>query len=346
MVRGTLMGSHSHPTDSKIDVHVYRRADKYLARGRFQGRPFGVTLGSSEHEANVRLRQLLADLDAGSFISPREAKKRQVSQGRVARLTLRQLTSEFLSEKRKTRGQQTVANYRARLRPVLDFVEQPTVFPRWPLAMDINRAFVIELRFFKSTRGNPQRSRRCPSKANLCGANCQRARVLGTMLCWARQADVRKLPVTWINPLSVELIGRRPSKDPLHNDPLPIEQRMKIVALMNRWQLCQLALSIILPCARRSHRLTCYRRQFRKRVATNRNAAGRRRLYQEPHVIYGAVPRGSPPAFAPALGDGTKDRCYEAERRSLWGRHTVLTPRKRFFGYLNGIWRAHGRAVC
>ena len=66
----------------------------------------------------------------------------------VPRLSLRQLVNEFLTEKRKLRGRRTADNYRCRLRPVLDFAEQPVSHGRWPLAMDIDRDFVVELRSF------------------------------------------------------------------------------------------------------------------------------------------------------------------------------------------------------
>ena len=70
MVRAVLAGSHSHATASGINVHIYRRDGKYLARGRYQRRLFGATLGSSEKAAVVRLRQLLVDeFDVGLIVS-------------------------------------------------------------------------------------------------------------------------------------------------------------------------------------------------------------------------------------------------------------------------------------
>ena len=70
--------------------------------------------------------------------------------------------------------------------------------------------------------------------------------VLG-LLWLGRDADVRKLPADWMNPLTPDLIGKPPGKDPLRKSPLPIQQRIGLIQCMDRWQLCQLSLSLALP---------------------------------------------------------------------------------------------------
>ena len=55
MVRAELMGSHTHRTLDGIQVHVWQRRGKYLARGRYQGQAFGETLGDNVAEATARL---------------------------------------------------------------------------------------------------------------------------------------------------------------------------------------------------------------------------------------------------------------------------------------------------
>src|SRR5262249_2927074 len=70
---------------------------------------------------------------------------------------------------------------------------------------------------------------------------------LRTLLGWARSAEVRKLPVEWHSPLTHELIGEPPTKDPLRQDPLPMDTREKLAGLMDAWQLCHLALFLVLP---------------------------------------------------------------------------------------------------
>jgi hypothetical protein len=89
MIRAELMGGHTHATLDGARVHVWRRGPKYLARGRFQGRPFGETLGASEAEAAARLRQVLAEIEGGSYIRPSEAAKRPLPRGQVPRCSTR-----------------------------------------------------------------------------------------------------------------------------------------------------------------------------------------------------------------------------------------------------------------
>ena len=55
MVRAELMGSRTHRTLDGIQVHVWQRRGKYLARGRYQGQAFGETLGDNVAEATARL---------------------------------------------------------------------------------------------------------------------------------------------------------------------------------------------------------------------------------------------------------------------------------------------------
>jgi hypothetical protein len=129
-------------------VHVWRRGDKYSARGRYQGQAFGETLGGDVASATSRLRQLLVEIGDGSFVRPSEANKRARSVTKVPRLTLRQLLDEFLSEKRKVRGEKTAVTYKSRLMPVLDCAETAAHRKRWPLALDIDREFAVALRTF------------------------------------------------------------------------------------------------------------------------------------------------------------------------------------------------------
>jgi integrase len=67
------------------------------------------------------------------------------------------------------------------------------------------------------------------------------------MLAWAADTCNRKLPPGWVNPVTHAHVGTPPAKDPFRRDPLPVEVRARIVGLMDRWQLCTLAPSLILP---------------------------------------------------------------------------------------------------
>jgi hypothetical protein len=72
MVRADLMGAHSHATLSGIKVHVYRRDNRFIARGRYEGSSFGEVLGSDEEEAIARLRQLLAEIENAATFAHRK----------------------------------------------------------------------------------------------------------------------------------------------------------------------------------------------------------------------------------------------------------------------------------
>src|SRR6516164_507952 len=105
----------------------------------------------------------MTEIENGSFVRPSESRKRQLSKHRSPRLSLCQVISEFLDETRKIRGKQTADTYKSRLMPVLDFAEQTVHQRRWPLAMDIDRDFVIALRTFlfnhqTSRNGRPSKT--------------------------------------------------------------------------------------------------------------------------------------------------------------------------------------------
>jgi integrase len=248
MVRAELMGGHTHSTLAGVSVHVWRRDGKYLARGRHQGQPFGETLGGDALQAAARLREILTKIDHGSYVRPSDGRKQLVSRGRIARLTLRELVADFLAEKRGSRGRQTAGDYAARLAPVLDFAERSDNLKRWPLAVDTDAEFVRSLRAFlfqyRSARnGRPGGEPRPLSARQIVNV----LECLRTMLHWARSARVRKLPADWVMPLTPALIGSPPPKNPLRDDKLPLDARAAIASRMDRWQLCHLALSLVLP---------------------------------------------------------------------------------------------------
>jgi integrase len=248
MVVATLSGQHSHKTVLGVDVHIWRRGNTYLARGSFEGRRFGETLGNDELEASARLRRLLGEIESGAYVRPSEACKRPLSRPTVSRLTLRQLLDAFLAEKRKTRGENTSATYKSRLLPVLDFVELPANRKQWFLARDIDRSFAIGLKSFLH-KCQTTRNGRTRGKQKLLSTRqiINILECLQTALAWARRADIRHLPANWLSPFTPDLIGSPPTKDPLRHDLAPIAARLALVRSMDRWQLCHLALSLVLP---------------------------------------------------------------------------------------------------
>ncbi|WP_439627018.1 hypothetical protein [Gemmata sp.] len=117
MTQGELLGGHAHETASGKTVYVWRRGERYLARGRWNGRYFGETLGNDTATAARNLRRLLNAVEDGAYRPPSEARARQLSDSPVPRLTFRQLADEFLTAKRKQVGVQTAADCRWRCGP-------------------------------------------------------------------------------------------------------------------------------------------------------------------------------------------------------------------------------------
>jgi hypothetical protein len=70
MVRSELLGAHSHVAAGKVQIHVWFRGGKYLARGRYEGKAFGETLGADVGEASARLRRLLGEIEDCSYVRP------------------------------------------------------------------------------------------------------------------------------------------------------------------------------------------------------------------------------------------------------------------------------------
>lgn len=248
MTRADLLGGHTHQTLCGKRVHVYRRDGTYIARGRLRGRAFGESLGADPHRAAARLRQVLTEIEAGAYHRPSEGRTRPLAPCLAPRLTFRQLADEFLSAKRTLRGAATAADYSARLVPILTFADLPANRARWPLAADIDAAFAAEARAFlhvcRSTRnGRPGGQPRPLSPRQVVNV----METLRGVLAWAADPRNRRLPAGWVNPLTPDLVGTPPAKDPLRPDPLPLPDRVRLVEAADRWRLCQLALSFVLP---------------------------------------------------------------------------------------------------
>jgi hypothetical protein len=248
MVSAELVGQHTHETVDGKRVHIWTRAGRYLARGRHQGHAFGRDLGADAKEAAAALRRLLVELEDGTFVRPRESRKRQLKARQAPRNTIRQLCNAFLVEKRKLRGKQTADDYRNRLTPLIEFSEQPEILHGCPYAADIDRDFVIRLSTFLHERKVTRNGRVAAAEKPLSAAqifnilDCAR-----TMVNWARRPEVQQLPITLGNPFTEDLVGRRPAKDPLREVVFPIDLRIQLVGQMDPWQLCQLCLAMVLP---------------------------------------------------------------------------------------------------
>jgi hypothetical protein len=124
MLRAELMGRHTHRTLNGVEVHIWRRGGKFLARGSIRKRRFGETLGAEIIEAESRLRRILSEIEHGTYLAPTEARQRPLKHGPPPRLDFRQLVDRYLSIMRPLRGKKTAADYRARLLPVIEYCER------------------------------------------------------------------------------------------------------------------------------------------------------------------------------------------------------------------------------
>lgn len=248
MVRAELMGQHTHETADGIHVHVWRRNDSFLARGRHQGRPFGKVLGKDEREAGARLRRLLGDLEAGCFVRPSEAAKQLIKTGVQARLRIRELCDVFLREKRRLRGLQTAADYRNRLEPLIEFAEAPEVLKRWPLVQSVDHEFALSFRAFLQTRkvrpnGRASGTTRLISQRQVFNILDS----VRTLFHWAKEPRHNSMPAGLENPFTNEIVGDKPRKDPLRPNPIPLEARIGLVQHMDLWELTHLSGALVLP---------------------------------------------------------------------------------------------------
>jgi hypothetical protein len=117
MMRDELLGQHTHATEVGVDVHIWRRGPKFLARGRYNGAAFGESLGDNAEDA----------IDNGTYIRASDRPKRQLRRGSPPKLDVRALCDCFLTDKRRTRGAETCRTYRSRLAPLIEFAESPNI---------------------------------------------------------------------------------------------------------------------------------------------------------------------------------------------------------------------------
>ena len=236
MVPATLHGAHEHQTTCGKRVQIWHRGDRYLARGRHNGRQFGETLSGDQKEAASGLRRLLVSIEDGTFQPASERRRLPVKTGSAPRLSVRELCERFLTGMRQLRGKKTFQDYRVRLVPLIELTEHPDVKRRYPLAVDVDRDFAIVLRTTLHSRmvtrnGHPGAVEKRVSPRQIYNVlDCVR-----TLFNWTKKLDVNLLPISFVNPFSKEIVGEKAQKDPLRPIPIPLEQRVKLVKLMDAW---------------------------------------------------------------------------------------------------------------
>jgi integrase len=229
-------------------VHVWLRGEKFVARGSYQGERFGVTLGKDKQQAEAGLRRLLTEIEDGKFSRASERPPRFFPIAPIGRLTLRELCDRCLQERRKLRGLATANTYKARLSHVLDHADGPDVARRWPLAQSIDRGYAIDLRTFLTRRQVARNGRSGGKKRSMSARQIRNAlESLKMVLDWGVRADVRLLPVDFVNPITSEILGPPPIKDPLRKVALALPARIAMLERMDDWQLQNLTSLLVLP---------------------------------------------------------------------------------------------------
>jgi integrase len=247
MIKAELLGNHQHQTVNGFSVHVWQRDGKFILRGSFQGQRYGLTVGSDQLTAAHQLRKLLNDLEEGRFTRPSESASDKKSSAMVSqRLTLLDLTTRFLGHIRKLRGRDTEKSYRGRLIPVLKFSEE--VKQQYPFVIKFDAEWALKLKAWLHQQHVDRRGINSAAPKHFSAKHIRN--VLETtryLFKYCQSIDRRWLPLSWQNPITVELIGPKVCKDPLRSNPIPIEQRVQLINVATTDELRALLLSILLP---------------------------------------------------------------------------------------------------
>ena len=156
-VQATLSGSHTHTTKNGVSVNISQRDGKFIARGSYRGWRFGLTLGSTEAEAESELRNILVAIENGSFMQPSEARRLPMSEKSVPRLSVQQLCNRFIGDVRARNGKNTADSYLSRLQPLIAFSATTDATRRWPYGIawtEISWSLFAR----RCTRGPPRRT--------------------------------------------------------------------------------------------------------------------------------------------------------------------------------------------
>lgn len=253
--------SHAHTTANGIEVHIWTRRGwhkgkkggglvwHYMARFRIDGKRVGHTLGEDIDQAEAELRRVMTQIEDGTYVAPSspEAKRRRKRRA-IPSLTVSDLIAEYLADRRAHKGKKTARTYAGRLAHVEAFTERDDIRRRYPLARDIDREFVAELNTFLRHREVARNGHRNGDK-RLMAASTRREVLqrLKAVLTWGCRPDVRKLPPEFVQPVSNELIGKKPMKDPLRPIVYGLERRGRMARMADAYQLVTLALQFVLP---------------------------------------------------------------------------------------------------
>jgi integrase len=114
--------------------------------------------------------------------------------------------------------------------------------------MNIDRDFAIQFRAWLFARqitsnGHPGSVEKNVSPGQILNIlDCTRS-----LFHWARRPEVNQLPSIFFNPFTKDIVGEKVRKDPLRPVVFPLQWRIALIAFMDHWELCQLAVPLVLP---------------------------------------------------------------------------------------------------
>ena len=114
--------------------------------------------------------------------------------------------------------------------------------------MDVDREFALQLRTALFNRTVTRNGHAGSVETKMSARQVYNVLdCLRSLFNWAKRPDVNRLPSTFVNPFSSDIVGAKVMKDPLRPVVFPVERRIEIVAAMDAWQLCLFALPLCLP---------------------------------------------------------------------------------------------------
>ncbi|HZZ42850.1 MAG TPA: hypothetical protein VFE58_07920 [Tepidisphaeraceae bacterium] len=248
MAKSELGGHYKHETLTGVSIYIWKREQKFLARFRYNNVQTAETLAADPVAAGARLRGIMVEIEQGTYVPAWELRKRPFKHARPPQQTLRKIFDAYLDDVRSRKGHKTYRNYLNRSIPILEFAELAAVVRRFRYAEDINRQFAVECRaaIFKRQVARNGQVATSPTRISP-GHVCNIMLFASTALNWARRPDVNHLPLTFANPFTSDIIGKRPRRDPIALLSLPVSLRIEMVQAMDRYQLCLLAPMFVLP---------------------------------------------------------------------------------------------------
>src|SRR5262249_12411759 len=131
--------------------------------------------------------------------------------------------------------------------------------------------------------------------------------VLGTLrraLTWAKRPEVHLLSAGFVNPLTPDIVGRKPTKDPLRPSKVPLERRVALIEIMDLWQLCHLAPLLVLPLRPDEYTaLLISDVDFSRRILHFRTRLGGRDFNKARQSFILPFPKALVPLFKTCIGD-------------------------------------------